>query len=182
MDWIVSTDKDIAGNRNQLQARRSYISEVTGSKASDWEGFSVNGKLANNFLRCTSLEGVDGVVITAHIHDVYWLSTLGWIAGKPLLVANTCVWEVGNDKRLLSFLQKVNPEIELRFAKQKVLFTREFAPRQYADLTDAGAFGFRTSLSDRDLYRYCSKVGFRPALEKAFHQVCPMSRPASEEV
>lgn len=182
MDWIVSADKDIAGNKDQLQARRSYISEVTGSKASNWESFSISRKLSNNFLRCTSLEGVDGVMITAHTHYIYLLSTLKWIAEKPLLIANACVWEVGSDKRLLSFLQKVNPDIELRFAKQSLLFDSKYVPRQYVDLTDVGAFGFKTSRSERDLFRYCSQIGFRPALEKAFHQVCPTPPPVSPEV
>lgn len=182
MDWIVSTDKEIAGDKAQLHARRTYISEVTGTKASDWEGFSISGKLPNDFWRCTSLEGVNGVMITAHTPDIYRLSMLEWIAEKPLLVANTCVWTVGNDKQLLSFLQKGNPEIELRFAKQEVLFTQELFPRQYVDLTDVGTFGFRTSRSERELFRCYSQIGLRPALEKAFHRVCPTPLPASTEV
>lgn len=170
MDWIVSSDKEIAGNSDELEARKAYISRVTGAKASNWESFPIAKSQPSKFLLCTSSEGIDGAIITAHINDVIRLSTLNRIAQKPLLVANSCMVASEIGERLFSFLQRVNPDIELRFANQKLQAPMR-NPLLSVELTDVGTFGFKTSSSERDLFRYCFQEGFLPALKKAFSYV-----------
>lgn len=182
MDWIVGIDKEIAGNREQLQARKEYIRQVTGANVSKWETIAGNG-LLHGFVICTSLDGVDGTVVTAHIYDVWWLAGLDWVFKKPLLVANTCVWQVGNDKKLLAQLQEKNPEIELRFAKQEIQFNPQASSvRLHVKLSNVGTFGFCTSKSERELFEDSFQFEFRPALERAFPRVCGVQSVKNEAI
>ena len=67
MRWIVSAGVDIAVNPAQLQARKEYIEEVTGSLVSTWLPMRINNQLSKEFVCCVSNDGIDGTFITAHI-------------------------------------------------------------------------------------------------------------------
>jgi len=177
VDWIVSAGKDIAVDGNQLQSRRAYIHDVTNAEVGNWHYIHVNGKECRDFLRCVSSEGVDGTFITAHIYSVFWLCTLKGIADRQLVVANTCVWTPLAHKRLLLNMMKINPTVELRFAKQALSIESDWSIRQSVELRNMGTFGFQSSRSERELFRN-RRDGFRPAIEKAFERVSPVLLPS----
>lgn len=76
MKWIVSTDKDIAVDTDQLLARHSYIEDVSSAPVSEWNYIRINGTVSKNFLCCTSCDNVNGAFITAHIGQVALLLCL----------------------------------------------------------------------------------------------------------
>ena len=85
------------------------------------------------------------------------------------MVANTCKLVVDLDKKLLQQMQSFNGSAQLYYAKQE----REvIAGREYDSnvIRDIGVFGFKTSKSERILYRNREK-DFMEAIRIAFDRV-----------
>lgn len=114
MRWIVSAGADIVVNTAQLEARRTFIAEVTTAAVSPWSPLQVPHAPTLRFLYCNSADGVDGTFITAHIYEVYELCALPQIAGGAFVVANTCIWERMAHKKILAqlLLQNRNPQVQ----------------------------------------------------------------------
>ena len=173
MRWIISTDKEIAGDSNQLQERRAYIQSVTGSQVSAWNFIRVNGQQSKKYLCCTSVDNVNGTFITAHIGDVYKLCSMREICMGKLVIANTCIWQRMAHKELLLNMMRLNREIELWFAKQELSIDINLILRKSTTLNNVGEFRFRTSLSERKLFANRSK-GFMDAIRVSFERVSPV--------
>ena len=170
MKWILGANKEIVVDENQLKARSEYIRQVTEADVTDWQSVQVNKR---RFLCCVSNDMVDGVLITAHIGDVYMLSTLHHVYESRMIIANTCIWERLADKRLLYCLQQYNPNSDLFFAKQEIFIDPKRLFRQTTTLHNVGQFGFQTSLSERELFINRRK-GFEEALKQSFERVSPI--------
>ena len=170
MKWILGAGEDIVVDENQLKARTKYIRQVTESDVSNWRRIQMNGR---QFLYCASNDIVDGVFITAHINDVFMLSTLRQVCESKIIIANTCIWERLADKRLLYRLRQINPNSDLYFAKQEIYFDSMQLFRQTTTLLDVGQFKFQSSLSERELFMYRRK-GFEEAIKQSFEQVSPI--------
>jgi len=171
--WILGAGRDIAVDSNQVQARRDYVQRVTGVEVSPWNVIQVNGQVCREFLCCTSNEGISGTFITAHIGDVYNLCTLREICKGDFVVANTCIWEKMSHKELLFQIMRVNPKIELFFAKQELSVDNNHIFRQSTTLNNVGRFGFQTSLSERELFKYRVR-GLVEAIHESFDRVSPI--------
>lgn len=179
MRWIVSAGVDIAVNPAQLQARKEYIEEVTGSLVSTWLPMRINNQLSKEFVCCVSNDGIDGTFITAHIGQVYRLCELREITEGEFVVANTCIWEHLAHKTLLRNLMRRNKDIQLWFAKQELSLDSYGTFRQSTTLSNIGQFGFQTSFSERELYRH-RKEGLFCAIQKSFDLVSPFILPGEE--
>ena len=173
MRWIVSTDKNIAVDTNQLLARHSYIKDITSVQVSAWDYIHINGTASKRFLFCTSYDDVDGAFITAHIGEVDQLCTLAGIYNRDLVVANTCIWERCFHKKILYDMMKYNRKIELWFAKQEVSLDQMRLFRQSNTISNLGEFNFQTSLSERLLFRN-RHLGLRNAIYASFERVSPI--------
>ena len=170
MKWILGAGKEIVVDANQLKARSEYIRQITEADVSDWQPIQVNKR---QFLCCVSNDEVDGVFITAHIGDVYMLSTLHQVCKSRVIIANTCIWERLADKKLLYCLQQNNPNSDLYFAKQEISIDSMRVFRQTTTLDNVGQFGFQTSLSERELF-INRRRGFEEALKQSFERVSPI--------
>lgn len=173
MKWIVSTDKDIAVDADQLLARHIYIRDVSSAPVSAWNYIRINGSVSKNFLCCTSCDDINGTFITAHIGQVSLLCTLAEIYNGDLVVANTCIWERCFHKKILYNMMRYNPKIELWFAKQEVSLDKFHLLRKTTTIANLGEFGFQTSLSERSLFRQ-RKLGLRNAIGTSFDRVSPI--------
>jgi len=169
--WIISTEKDIAVDSNQMRARREYIQRVSGVEVSPW--IKVNGPVAKEYFCCMSNDGIDGTSITAHIGDVYNLCSLREICSCKFVVANTCTLRRMLGKEILYRMMSINPEVELFFAKQELSLSSNGLFWQSTTLINVGEFGFRTSKSERLLYRNRDK-GLMEAIKKSFNRVSPV--------
>lgn len=86
------------------------------------------------------------------------------------VVANTCIWEDGYEKQILSELMHARQDIILWYAKQVVSLESGLALRKTNELENKGMFGFPTSKSERILFKNREK-GFMNALKVAFDKV-----------
>ena len=173
MRWIVSTDKDIVANNNQLKARFKYIQQVTGAEVTDWKVMQIKGYGSKKFWYCISNDCINATFITAHIGEVQLICSLREVASGDFVVANSCIWEKSLDKQILFNMMKINRNVELWFSNQKVSVESGRVLRQCTTLNDLGEFGFLTSWSERQLFVKRRK-GFRTALCEAFVKVSPI--------
>jgi len=170
--WILGAGKEIVVDVSQLEARTKYIRSVTGTDVSNWQSIQLKDR---QFLYCISNDVVDGVFITAHINDVYMLSTMHQVYENRIIIANTCIWEKFADKKLLCQFYRNNPNLELFFAKQDLSIDPMHIFRQTTTLLNIGRFGFQSSLSERELFMNRRK-GFEEALRQSFERVSPIYR------
>ncbi len=173
MRWIIGNGNDIAVDSNQVRARGDYIQCVTGAEVSAWSFIWVNEQLCKEYLCCTSNDEIDGTFITAHIDDVYKLCSLREICIGKFVVANTCIWERMAHKKLLNNMRLFNQDIELWFAKQELSVDDNRILRQSTTVNNIGRFGFKTSLSERELFRNRGK-GLMEAIRVSFVRVSPI--------
>ena len=168
MVWIVGADID--KNVAERRARLQYIKEVSGDKYISWEkklGLSSKGLF--EYYQCITRDGINGTYITAHNYIVVALCELPCVAQGVFVVANTCKLVVDLDEKLLQQMQSFNGSAQLYYAKQE----REvIAGREYDSnvIRDIGVFGFKTSKSERILYRNREK-DFMEAIRIAFDRV-----------
>lgn len=170
MKWLISARKDIAVDESNFNARLEYIGQVTNSNVSIWQPIKIDKCL---FYYCVSNDIVDGIFITAHIDALPVLSALPLIYQNRIVVANTCIWDKLNHKKLLHQLYLNNSNIELYFSKQE--HTIEFGQilRPTTSLLDIGRFGFQSSMSERELFMN-RKKGLEEALKQSFERVSPI--------
>lgn len=173
MRWIISTGKDIAVDSDQVRARRDYIQLVTDAEVSAWGFIQVNGQVCKEYLCCTSNDGIDGTFITAHIGDVSKLCSLREICIGKFVVANTCILRRMLGKEILFRMMSINREVELFFAKQELSVGSNRIFWQSTTLYNIGQFGFRTSWSERELFRNRGK-GLMEAIGVSFVRVSPV--------
>ena len=166
MRWIVSSEFDICKNSDELKARREFIRSVTESEVTEWKSIS-----ANKFYCCDSMDGLNGIFITAHIGDIQRISCGEGVVNYDFVVANSCIWEKNLDKGVLKNLIQRNGGVELWFAKQGATVT--YCDKKIhlcVEIKDVGKFGFSTSLSERNLFLNRRK-GFMNALRESFVKV-----------
>lgn len=168
MFWIVSADID--ENIEERKARLQYIKEVSGDKYISWEKklvLSFCGLIA--YYQCITKDGINGTYITAHNYNVMALCMLPFVVQSAFVVANTCKIVVDFDKELLQQLQNLNGSAQLYYAKQEreVIAGKEYDTNVIRDI---GAFGFKTSKSERILYRNREK-DFMEAIRISFDRV-----------
>jgi hypothetical protein len=169
--WILGAGKEIVVDVSQLEARKKYIRSVTGTDVTNWQSFKMNNR---QFLCCISNDTVDGIFITAHINDVYMLSTtMNTIYESRIIIANTCIFEKFADRDLLYLLNRNNHNLELFFAKQELSRDPTNIFRQTTTLLNVGQFDFQSSLSERELFMNRRK-GFEEALKQSFVRVSPI--------
>jgi hypothetical protein len=137
---------------------------------SDWQIVEIKG---TSYLFCVSNDSVDGILMTAHIGDIFKLFTVREFCEARLIIANTCIWKRSSNKELLRRVQSTNPNAELYFAKQELSVDQDFVFRHSNTIADVGQFGFQTSLSERQLFRNRGR-GLEPALKEAFDRVSPI--------
>ena len=141
-----------------------------GDRYISWEkklGLSPKGFF--EYYQCITRDGINGTYITAHNYIVVALCKLPCVAQGVFVVANTCKLVVDLDKKLLQQMQSFNSSAQLYYAKQE----REvIAGREYDSnvIRDIGVFGFKTSKSERILYRNRGK-DFMKAIRIAFDRV-----------
>lgn len=170
MFWVIENDPKILGNADNFLARTSYIEEISGGKISPWIPWLCSAKC---FWCCTSSEGVNGLFVTAHVHNVTTLIQNACLDKFDVIVANTCKCNAKQVESLLSHIRYQNPKAELLFAKQDGL------GGLYATVSNTGTFGFATTESEREFYRNCVSASavwmpdarLRDSLHKAFEQV-----------
>lgn len=173
MRWILSANKEIVFDVEQLEARRNFIQKVTGCNVSAWIPYKVNFSTPTKYFFCNSVDNVNGTFITAHIGDVYQLCTLHEIARGELVIVNSCIWEDMLDKKILFKMMNYNKNVRLYFAKQEMLLEYGHALRQCNVLKNIGQFGFQSSTSERQLFAN-RKLGFMEAVNVAFNKVSPV--------
>lgn len=165
MIWIVSAGID--ENVEERRARLQYIKAVSGDKYVSWEkkqGMSPKGFF--EYYQCITKDGINGTFITAHNNIVAILCGQWNVAQSEFVVANTCKIVAGFEQFVLQLLQRQNVSAQLYYAKQE---KEEIHGAEY-DINTAryiGNFGFKTSKSERILYRNKEK-GLVEAIKKAF--------------
>ena len=172
----MSASRDISVNEAQLNARKSYIEDVTCSSVSEWSYFEMPRVSSLCFYCCNSDDGIEGTFITAHINQVQALCTVPKIAQSQFVVANTCIWRRMSHKKILAQLMAYNRNIRLWFAHQELSIDSFRNFRHSTTLINIGQFGFQTSFSERELYWH-RKEGLLNAIKKAFRPVSPIILP-----
>lgn len=173
MRWIISIDQEIAVDATQLQARRNYIQNVTCAEVTAWKFLQLNGQIYKEYLCCTSNDEIEGIFITAHINDVIRLCSTKEICASQFVVANTCILRRMLGKEILFKMMTTNREVELFFAKQELSLSSNRTFWQSTTLNNFGEFGFKTSKSERLLYRNRNK-GLMESMRESFNRVSPV--------
>ena len=176
MEWILGAGSDIVVDNEQLNARKRFIETVTGANVSPWQKVLLRQKSSKGFFRCSSDDTENGVFITAHIDDVVQLAALRKIWSSKFVVADSCVWEIGTNKKLLYNMMRNNRQVELFFSKQELSLDQNQFMRRSVTINNIGEFGFQTSRSERDLFKY-RNVGLYKAIQKSFDRVSPILLP-----
>ena len=169
MYFLLSTNPDIIGTKENRMARLKFINDITGVVPTPWEYFQLRneGKL---FLICNTFDGLNGIYITAHNYEVVEICRTGFASNVNFLVANTCVYRENLDTDILWLLRQQNKNIRLWYAKQDLELTYDHVLRNTNLLRDVGTFGFMTSKSDRLMFKN-RKKGFEAALQLSFDKV-----------
>ena len=168
MIWIVSAGID--ENVEERRARLQFIKEVSGDKYISWEkkhGISPRGFF--EYYQCATKDGINGTFITAHNNIVAILCGQSNVTQGELVVANTCKIVAGFEQFVLQLLQRQNVSAQLYYAKQdkEVVRGTEYDTNTASYI---GNFGFKTSKSERILYRN-KENGLVEAIKKAFDYI-----------
>lgn len=169
MYFLLSTNPDIIGTKENRLARLKFINDITGVVPTPWKYF----KLSNDgkfFLICNTFDGLNGIYITAHNYEVVEICRTGLVSNVDFLVANTCVYRENLDTDILWLLRQQKKNIRLWYAKQDLELTHDHVLRNTNLLRDVGMFGFMTSKSDRLMFKN-RKKGFETALQLSFDRV-----------
>lgn len=169
MEWIVTNGNGIVCSKDELAARREFIGMITGVSPSRWH---IIVKDINNrfYYKCNTIDNINGLFITGHVGEVWEICKSPSIGKFDFVVANTCIWEEGYEKQILSELMYARQDIILWYAKQVVSLESGLALRKTNELENKGMFGFPTSKSERILFKN-RKKGFMNALKVAFDKV-----------
>lgn len=169
MYFLLSTNPEIIGTKENTMARLKFINDITGVVPTPWEylRLSNDGKF---FLICNTFDGLNGIYITAHNYEVVQICRTGLISGADFLIANTCIYRENLDTDILWLLRQKKKNIRLWYAKQDLELTYDHVLRNTNLLRDVGMFGFMTSKSDRLMFKN-RKKGFETALQLSFDRV-----------
>lgn len=169
MEWIVTNGNGIVCSKDELDARREFIGMITGVSPSRWH--IIVKDINNTFMsKCNTIDDINGLFITGHVGEVVEICKSPGIGKFDFVVANTCIWEDGYEKQILSELMHARQDIILWYAKQVVSLESGLALRKTNELENKGMFGFPTSKSERILFKNREK-GFMNALKVAFDKV-----------
>lgn len=170
MIWVVS--KTVCKTKQELDYRHNYIKEITNANVSNWKEFEcTNSRFVFfpwkvEYYMCLSDRGEYGIVITAHINEVSAIFN-NIIRNKcAIVVVNSCELVKGGSTKFLDMVLSKNKQSELFFAKQDINENGEFV--NYAD--NVGKFGFRTTLSERQLFMQ-RNIGLTKAIRKSYEKV-----------
>ena len=169
MNWIVS-DKALS-SVNELANRSEFIQEIVHAKVTPWREHSCKGaglfKPPVKFYQCRSEKGEYGFFITAHINiEVQPILLHVLTSKKALLVINSCALSEATKVQCLNIVKSKNSESELYFAKQ----TLDEKGRAINYYDNVGAFGFATTVSERELFQN-RNLGLTKALRTVFEKV-----------
>ena len=169
MYFLLSTNPDIMGTRENRMARLKFINDITGVVPTPWKcvKFHDGGK---SFLICNTVDNINGIYITAHNYEVVEICRTGIVHEVDFLAANTCVYRENLHTDILWLLREKNKNIKLLYAKQEFELTSDRVFRNTNTLRDVGTFGFMTSKSDRLMFKN-RKQGFKTALQLSFDKV-----------
>ncbi len=172
MVWLISAKKEIVRSEDELLARKNYIRNIMNAGITEWKKVSLLPGSVNYYV-CLTNDIYNGICITGHVSEVYELAKNGRLKCADFVIANTCVWDDLNDKKILYALMKHNTNAKLWFAKQKMTLEYNHIIRKTNAISDVGKFGFPTSRSERILY-VSRKSGFEKAVEQAYDLVSPV--------
>lgn len=170
MIWVVS--KSVCESQQELENRHKYIEDVTNTRVSPWTEYVCPTKILGVFktklyyYKCKSDKGEYGTVITAHIDEVAAIINSVIERKRAIVVINSCELEKGGSQKYLSIVTDKNRQSELFFAKQEI--TDKGYLVNFVD--NFGSFGFRTTFSERELFRY-RLSGLASAIRKAYDKV-----------
>lgn len=169
MNWIVS-DKALS-SVNELTNRTEFIQEIAQTKVTRWSEQSCKGsRLLSSpvkFYQCNSKKGEYGFFITAHINiEVQPILLHVLTKKKAFVVINSCAMSEATKAQCLSIVKSKNSGSELYFAKQ----TLDETGRALNYYDNVGAFGFATTVSERELFQN-RKLGLTKALRTVFEKV-----------
>lgn len=101
MEWIVTNGNGIVCSKDELDARREFIGMITGVSPSRWH---IIVKDINNtfYYKCNTIDDINGLFITGHVGEVVEICKSPGIGKFDFVVANTCIWEDGYEKQILS--------------------------------------------------------------------------------
>ena len=169
MHFLLSTNPDIMGSKENRMARLKFINDITGVVPTPWKCVKFNDG-GTTFLICNTQDNMNGIYITAHNYEVVEICRAGIVKDVDFLVANTCVYRENLDTDILWLLRNINPNIILWYAKQELELTYDHVLRNTNTLRNVGTFGFMTSKSDRLMFKNRMK-GFEVALQLSFDRV-----------
>ena len=166
MLWAVS--KEIVDSKEELLARLQYIKDVSGDNTASWRTIRYKGKIL--YYWCETSEGINGAFVSGHNRSVYNFCFMREMLTAEFLVANTCIWIPGYDKKILKQLRSNGKDKQLWYAKQTSNPNAVSVGKRYIKIEDLGDFGFKTSKSERFLYRNRNK-GLMRAIKCSFELV-----------
>ena len=151
MIWIVS--KALVTSE-ELLLRHQFIQEITGVKVSNWIECNCpsNHKFTKSigYYRCTSVKGEYGVFVTAHMNlEVQPILQHVLSQKKALVVINSCAMQKNSRLDCINVVKGKNPHSEIFYVKQE-LSDAGFLMNY---IEDAGEFGFRSTVSERELFQ-----------------------------
>lgn len=166
MLWVI--EESLLGRPAERKARLNFIKEISGDKRVSWQELSWC-ILPVKYYYCVTDDGVNGVVITAHMYMEVILFLLLMLnpATKDFFVLNICKMSEEVDRLILSCLMEENPKIGLYFAKQDI---NPKSGRYMNHISDVGDFGFLTSKSERIMF-FNRKKGVVESIAKGFDKV-----------
>ena len=171
MQWIFAYGDGIEVTPQQLDARLSFIRDVSNADVSPWKPLIVRGAaIPLPFLTCTSDDGIPGLFITAHVTAVHFLCERLYLRQKDIVVINSCLLIPHYGKHLLEVLSSANPQIELFFAKQENVYPKGPHLAKCVTISNIGEFGFQTSVSERNMFRH-RKLGLKNAIYASFDKI-----------
>ena len=171
MIWIVSASKGIVDNYLEMNSRMRFIADVTGEKVSPWKPYVNNNRPRSPYCQIETNDGFDGVFITAHLREVCMLCRIPELCNHEFIIANTCIMQKNNAGNLLRYAKASNSDIRLYLAKQKlVIHPYEPSFLYVAFLDNFGQFGFRSTLSERLLFKNRG-MGLHKAIDLSYNEI-----------
>lgn len=152
--WVIWIVSKALVTSEELLLRHQFIQEITGVKVSNWIECNCpsNHKFTKSigYYRCTSGKGEYGVFVTAHMNlEVQPILQHILSQKKALVVINSCAMQKNSRLDCINVVKGKNPHFEIFYAKQE-LSDAGFLMNY---IEDAGEFGFRSTVSERELFQ-----------------------------
>ena len=166
MIWIISSK---VCDKEEEEKRKQFINVVTEARVSSFKRFCFEYRAFPNpnqqveFFQCKSDKGEYGFFITAHNNEVIPILKKVLTLKRSVVVVNTCATNKKLKKAIYDTVKQYNSNSEVYFATQEGHHKGILV--NYLD--DYGDFGFRTSKSERKLFRHRTE-GLIRAIRIAF--------------